>query len=413
VQLRPAPVLLPAGIVDAVSLAGFGDRLFDRPDAARSVGMTVLIPGYDIDRAADLFVVRLTTLHGTEDVGPIPLGGSRIPFDFHVGFPTLRALYGTSTGRIDLSVEYSVLRHGTEHRVPTPTVIEFDLDVGGPENDNEPDPVNNNLLPPNLEGPTSGLPEELTAADRGLDAPVIVTLWSAAPLPSARPFEIWLYYMNELVDTVTVDNTTALPGDEIPMTVPWPYIQKHSNGTIPLHYEIVVPTTSNRTFSPPQPITVNANSIAFLAPRVIGALPEIPGTPPIPGLIGCSAAPAPARQVQVFVPPHDSFTEGMRVTVNWTGCSDDDGRVPIALATGRFDSAPLTLEMIRVGFNVAVGPYATYLKPINQANHSAGSVLISYSVPVIGPSPIDSAEIVYEVRGVVAGPAYCDGTPWP
>ncbi|WLG59374.1 hypothetical protein PSH77_12835 [Pseudomonas extremorientalis] len=414
VALTPAPVLTACGVRDAVSVTGVGDRLIDRPDTAKSFGMLVIIPTYAADRTADEFIVHLTTTHGTRDVGPLPLGGAPLPFDFHVGYSVLAALYGTSIGPISLTVEYTVRRHGVPHKVPTATVINLDLFEGGPDYPEKPDPINTNLLLPVLTGKGSGKTNELDDTDNGLDADVVVELWSDPPLPSARDFTIHLYYMHELVDSRSVVAATAMPGDEISMRVPWPYIQRHSNATIPLHYQIEVAGTNNRATSGPQSINVNANIIALQKPTVLGALPEVPGTPPLPGEIRCGALLAPQRFARVAVPPDPELMKrGMIITVYWTACSDDDGTMPIASATDTFPYGPLTPQEEQLGFTVPIGPYDTYIKPINKANHSMGSVVIKYNVPIIGTGPTDSPEALYLVRGVSAGPVYCDGTPWP
>lgn len=414
VALKPAPTLVPAGVRDAISLTGVGDRLFDRADAAASSGMLVIIPSYDADRTLDHLLVRLTTLHGSRDVGPYPLGGSPLPFNFPVDFVTCLALYGTSNGPINLRVEYAVSRGGTLHWVPTATNIDLELEVGGPINPWDPETTNPNLTLPVLTGRGSGLTNELDEGDAQMDADVVVRLWSAAPLPSAQAFEIVLLYQNEVVDRKPVDHTTAMPGDEVNMVVPWPYIQKHSNNLIPLRYEIAISTTHNRTSSPIQDINVNANVIAFPPPRVTGALPEIPGPGGAPAEIVCSTLQGPNREVHVFVPPHELLAVGMIVTVNWTGCSDNDGAVPITAATGTFPFGPLNFEQTQLGFTVPVRPYDTYVKPINATAVDMGSVNITYTLPVTGvPTPVTSAEAILLVRGVRPGPVYCDGSPWP
>lgn len=413
VSLNPAPTLGQAGVRDAISLIGVGDRLIDRADTAASSGMFVIIPSYvDADRTADAFSVRLTTANGVREIGPYPLGGSPFPYNFHIDFPTLVALYGTSTGAINLRVEYAVGRHGVLHWVQAPTDIELELEVGGPINPWEPDLVNPNLPLPVLTGRGSGLTNELNELDAEMDADVVVRLWSAMPLPSAQPFDIDLYYMNELVDSVSVNNVGAMPGDEIPMVVPWPYIRRHSNNLIPLRYDIRLASTHNRVSSPNQTINVTANVISLRAPEVVDASQAVPGV--VPGQIGCRAVPAPNRILQVSVPPSEHFEQGMIVNVDWVGCSDDDGAVPIPGATGTFAFGPLNFQQTQVGFNVPVGPYDTYVKPINQASFSMGSAKISYRISIIGiPTPVESAEVIYWVRGVIPGPAYCDGSPWP
>ncbi|GAA0267052.1 hypothetical protein [Pseudomonas rhodesiae] len=410
VALRPEPVLNPPGVRDALSLTGVGDRLIDRFDTAASSGMFVIIPTYDADRAIDRLIVRLTTIHGARDVGPYPLGGAALPFSFHVDFTTLAALYGTSVGRINLRVEYAVDRAGTLHWVQTATNIDLELEVGGPVNPWEPDLINPNLPLPILTGRGSGLTNQLDERDSEMDADVVVRLWAGSPPPSAQPLDIVLKYMNDEVDRKTV-GPNPMPGDEIFMVVPWPFIRKHSNNLIPLHYEIVISGTHNRAYSPHQDINVNANVISFLKPRVIGAIPEEPG---IRGEIVCSTLQGPGREVHVFVPTHQDLQIGMIVTVNWIGCSDDDGTVPIPGATGTFPFGPLNYEQTKSGFTVAIRPYEDYVKPINQAALDHGSVHITYSVPILGaPTPITSAEAILWMRGVRPGPVYCDGTPWP
>ncbi|MGY2293036.1 hypothetical protein ACW9H6_25440 [Pseudomonas sp. SDO528_S397] len=411
IALQPAPVLAAPGIVDALTLTGFGDRLIDLPDAAKSSGMLVIIPTYSADRAQDNFYVRLTTTHGALQVGPYPLGGQPLPFNFHVPFSTLKAAYGNSTGKIALTVEYAVERGGVFHWVPMGSTIELDLDKVGPENPDEPELTNPNLPPPHLTGPTSAKDNELDATDALQDAPVTITLWSDPPLPSARPFDIVLYYAGEQVDRVTVDHTAAVPGQTVPMSVPWPFIQRHSNGEIPLHYELVTTGTNNRNVSPVQDITVAANVISFLAPSVVGAITPVPGVT----LFGCSAVPAPARVLQVAVPPHPLMEAGMVINLKWNAFSDDAGTVPLPAASDVFPYGPLNPSELITGFNISVAPYDTYIKPINTASLTAGSVRITYEVPIPGTGAIDSVEAHVLVRAYLSGstPTYCDGTTWP
>lgn len=412
VGLRPAPVLSPPGVRDALSLTGVGDRLINRIDTAASSGMFVIIPIYDADRANDQLLVRLTTTHGSRDVGPYPLGGSALPYNFHVAFQTLVDLYATSTGRINLRVDYAVDRGGVMHWVPTPTNIDLDLQVGGPINPWEPELINPNLPLPILTGRGSGLTNELDERDSQMNADVVVRLWSGAPPPSAMRFWINLFYQNDLVDRKEVDPATAMPGDEIHMEVAFPFIQKHSNNVIPLRWEIEISGTTNRVSSPSQDINVNANVIAFPPPRVPKALEEIPGI--APAEIVCSTLQGPDREVHVFVPPHELLAVGMIITLNWTGCSDNDGAVPIPAASGPFLFGPLNFEQTQLGFTVPVRPYETYVKPISAAALDMGSVNITYTVPIIGtPSPVLSAEAILLVRGIRPGLVYCDGSPWP
>ncbi|MBV4455898.1 MULTISPECIES: hypothetical protein [Pseudomonas] len=413
VALEPPPTLAAAGVKDAVTPAGAGDRLLDYEEAGRSNGAFVIIPAYVADYSTDQILVGLTTTHGTRDIGPYPLGGSPFPYNFHIPYAVLKALYATSIGPINLRLIYSVIRHGVPHVVPTATNIDYDLSKGGPDYPEEPDPVNSNLPRPVLTGAGSGKVNELDEDDVGLDADVAVTLWSGAPLPSSRDFKIHLLYMGDLVDSKPVVAATALPGDIIAMKVAWLYIQRHANNLIPLYYEIEIVGTANRGRSLTQDINVNANVISFLKPSVVGALPEVPGTSPLPGEIRCGAVPAPQRVARVSVPPNTLLAPGMIIVVNWNARSNDDGTGPLPAASGTFPYGPISSTEALLGFTVPVGPFHTYVSPINAADNARGSVIISYTVPNIGTLPVTSAEALFLVRVVAAGPVYCDNVPWP
>lgn len=414
ISIRPAPVLQTPGVRYALTLAGAGDRLIDLADVAAAAGMDVIIPDYDEDRLQDNLYVRLTTLHGNRQVGPVALGSGSLPFYFQVSAATLRELYNTSVGPIAMVVSYGVERGGMFYWLPTANeaTIELDLFKAGPDNPDYPDLVNPNLPLPVLTGPGSGLTNQLDPRDAPMDIPVVIPLWTAAPLPSVRAFTIVLYYAGEVVASVLVDNTALPPSGVIDLMIPWPYISKHGNGTnIPLHYEVVTAGTNNRNVSPTQGIDVSANVISFDPPTVDGAVT----TPAGVVVIGCSALPLPNRDLVISVPPHSLFTVGMVITVIWEAFSDDAGTVPLIAASGSFAHTPLTPTEVVAGFKVRVTPGNTYVRPINEASLSAGSARIRYSVPVLGPTPIESAETHARVRTYLSGstPVYCDGTAFP
>lgn len=412
IAIRPAPVLASPGVKYALTLTGSGDRLIDLEDAAAALGMLVIIPDYDKDRAQDNLYVRLTTLNGTETVGPIPLGSSALPTEFFVGFPVLKLLYGTtSVGPIALTVSYGVERGGVFHWLPTASEVTIQLDLfkAGPVNPGEPDLTNPNLPVPVLTGPVSGLTNALDPRDASLDADVVVTLWTAAPLPAARAFTIDLYYAGEKVDSIAVDNFNLPPSGVVDMKVPWPYIAKHGNAIgIPLHYEIVTAGTTNRNVSPAQGIDVSANVVSFDKPTIVGAV-EFGGVT----IIACSAI-RPGGYLEVNVPPHSLFAQNMVITVNWQAYSDDAGLVAIAAASGTFTHALSPSEVV-AGYIQRIQPDTTYVKPVYDITTDMGSVRVTYSVPILGPSPVDSAETHALVRTYLSGstPTYCDGTTWP
>lgn len=417
IAIRPAPVLKSPGVKYALSLAGTGDRLIDRADAAAVSGLVLIVPFYDADRVRDNIFIRLTTNQGTRQVGPLPLGSTAFPGDFPVDFPTLKFLYGpTAFGPIAMTAGYGVERGGVFHWLPAAdeVIVELDLSLVGPENPNEPDLPNPNLSRPVLTGPVSNLTNQLDPLDASMDAPVAVTLWTALPGPGARAFTLHLYYANELVDSVPVDHQNLPPNGIVTMNLPWAFISKHGNGNnIPLHYEVATTGTGNRNFSLTQGIDVSANVITFNQPTITGAV-DSNGTT----IIACSAVMDYAQNggyVEVNVPAHSLFTVGMVIVVSWQAFSDDAGMVPIAAASGTFSHTALTLPEVVNGFKLRVQPGNTYIKPIYDFMTGTGSVRIKYSVPLQGPNPIDSVETHALVRTVLSGstPVYCDATPWP
>ncbi|WP_460952964.1 hypothetical protein AB6N16_12495 [Pseudomonas marginalis] len=420
IAIRPAPALKSPGVKFAVSLSGSGDHLLDRGDTEASSGALVIIPNFDADRVRDNIFIRLTTTHGTRQVGPLPVGSTVLPGEFPVDYPVLKFLYGTTSfGPIAMSVSYAVERGGVFYWLDTAEEVTLELDLSkvGPVNPDEPARPNPNLLRPILTGAGSGLTNQLDGRDKSLDALVKIPLWTVAPLPSARPFTIDLYYSGEKVATVPVDNLNLPPSGVIDTIVPWPFIAKYGNtvagNPIPLHYELSTTGTSNRDVSLAQGIDVSANTVTFDAPTVDGAAVSGGVT-----IIACNAVKSVAQNggyVDVNVPPSELFRIGMIIRVSWQAHSNDAGTLPILAASGTFDHPITTTSEIAFGFKVRIQPGTTFIKPIYDYMTDMGSVRIKYSVPIIGPSPVDSAETLALVRTYLSGstPTYCDGSLWP
>ncbi|WP_339456560.1 hypothetical protein [Pseudomonas sp. EA_65y_Pfl1_P120] len=420
IAIRPAPILKSPGVKFAVNLVGSGDHLLDLDDTEAGSGALIIIPNYDTDRVRDNIYIRLTTAHGTRQIGPLPVGSTVLPGEFPVDYPVLEFLYGTASfGPIAMSVSYAAERGGVFYWIATAdeVTVELDLSDAGPVNPDRPTRPNRNLLRPILTGAGSGLTNQLDGRDKGLDAPVKIPLWTVAPLPSARAFTIHLYYSGERVAVIPVDNLNLPPSGVIDTRVPWPSIAKYGNSMagnpLPLHYELVTTGTSNRNVSPAQGIDVAANVISFDAPTVEGA--AVAGGVTI---IACNAVKNVTQTggyVEVNVPPSSSFALGMIIPVSWQAHSNDAGNMPIAAASGIFNHTITTTSEIAFGFKVRIQTGAMYIKPIYDYMTDMGSVRIKYSVPIVGTTPVDSAETLALVRTYLSGstPTYCDGSLWP
>ncbi|KGE67966.1 MULTISPECIES: hypothetical protein [Pseudomonas] len=420
IAIRPAPILRAPGVKFAVNLSGSGDHLIDLDDTEAASGALVIIPNYDADRVRDNVFIEFTTSIGTRRVGPLPVSSTVLPGEFPVDYPVLEFLYGTASfGPIAMSVRYAVERGGVFYWIATTdeVTVELDLSKVGPVNPDKPARPNRNLLLPILTGAVSGLTNQLDGRDKGLDAPVKILLWTVAPLPSARAFTIHLFYSGERVAVIPVDHLNLPPSGVVDTSVPWPIIAKYGNTTagnpLPLHYEIVTTGTSNRDISPAQGIDVAANVISFDAPTVDGA--AVAGGVTI---IACNAVKNVTQTggyVEVFVPPSSSFAIGMTIPVSWQAHSNDAGNMPIAAASGTFPHTITTTTETAFGFKVRIQTGTMYIKPIYDYMTDMGSVRIKYSVPIVGTTPVDSAETLALVRTYLSGstPTYCDGSLWP
>ena len=420
IAIRPAPILRAPGVKFAVNLSGSGDHLLDLDDTEAASGALVIIPNYDADRVRDNIFIELTTSIGTRRVGPLPVGSTVLPGELPVDYLVLEFLYGTASfGPIAMSVRYAVERGGVFYWIATTdeVTVELDLSKAGPVNPDKPARPNRNLLRPILTGAGSGLTNQLDGRDKGLDAPVKIPLWTVAPLPSARAFTIHLFYSGERVAVIPVDNLNLPPSGVVDTSVSWPFIAKYGNtlagNPIPLHYEIVTTGTSNRDISPAQGIDVAANGTSFDAPTVDGA-----GVDGGVTYIACDAVKNLTQTggyLEVIVPPSSRFALGMTITVSWQAHSNDAGNMPIAGASGTFPHTITTTSEIAFGFKVRIETGTMYIKPIYDHMTDMGSVRIKYSVPIVGPTPTDSAELLALVRTYVSGspPTYCDGSNWP
>lgn len=105
----------------------------------------------------------------------------------------------------------------------------------------------------------------------------------------------------------------------------------------------------------------------------------------------------------------------MTIPVSWQAHSNDAGNMPIAAASGTFPHTITTTSEIAFGFKVRIQTGTIYIKPIYDYMTDMGSVRIKYSVPIVGTTPVDSAETLALVRTYLSGstPTYCDGSLWP
>lgn len=346
VALGPFPTnLLPPDIPLAPD-----DGVLDLLDAFN--GVTVEIPEYDNRDPMDELRVHWGGTHTPALV--IPVGPSpKFPLRLTVPWSVLKSEY-SGTGPQDLTVSYELYRGSVPAPDKPETTISVDLSVVGPENPDEPDPVNDTLDVVRVAGQDTVEDDELDSSDTGGPAKAIIKLYAEVE----DDHELTLYWNKEALAPESM--TGQLPGADFEYTVPWAIIEKHKNGLIPVCYSIGRSGDTNKQWSKETTVTVAAVVAHFDAPQFPTAVDQ--GGYKI---IGCNELQGTDHDLPILIPPSPYLKDGTPFTLHWEVNEDYEGQGQLIPDVGRDE--PLTWSSSAddaQGKTWRHGPYALWLAPI-------------------------------------------------
>lgn len=388
VQLGPYPSGLQVPEVPRAK----DDNLIDREDAR---DLIVNIPSFSGHQPYDV----IHAYWGDVKLDPVPIGDApSFPYPIRVRFDTVKEQYAGATGEVDTTVSYQIKRGSALlfPDDPLQTSLKVDLSVAGPENPDEPDPVNPDLDAVVVVGASGGLPNTLTPADADTNATATFSLYEPALLGQ----QIALFYGNnsDPVDTYDIKGDEG-PGFEVKMEIPWSRIDAHGNDPkVSVYYKIYTVGGNNYQYSIVTEVNVSAVVISLPAPRFLNLSPS--------GFINCSTLQKPENGVDVQVPGNSRyFTAGMVVRLDWWG--EDAGSIEIPGT--RFPAEHTLLEHeVSEGFTLRVHPYDPHILSFyTGTSENRGVAYATYTVEIEGV-PITSGETPNTLVLLGTGGGSCD-----
>ena len=368
VALGPLPIVPLAG--PTVPLAT-PDGLIDRRDA--SAGVRVHVENYTNWKFGD----QVEVTWGTQVLAKYPVTGSSL--DISVPWIILKGQYDfTGAAEQSTNVSYRVLR-GSMPFAATPISVNVDLSVVGPDNPDEPGPINQTLGLVEVRG-DSDLLNELTSADAGKDATATLTLYDSV----APGNEILLHWNGVALDSPFII-TTEQAGDEIPIPVPWDVINRGGSSNtegLPVYYTVSGEDANNDQESPRTLVVVDVVSVELAAPtfRDLNAL----------GNLTCQSLYGPLHGVRVHIPPDsEHLKQGTVITAEWLAYQgyDQATATPIESTLKTEQLPAMTAEQAVNGIDWLVEPYDVHLLPTYAGPADpAGRGRIHYSVEINGKS---------------------------
>ncbi len=368
---------LPENLQDPEVPLARGDNLLDLEDAIQ--GITVEIPYYDNARATDHLQV---TWGGTTLISE-PVGGKQFPISIIVPKHVLRLEYGNFTGLKDTLVSYQVLR-GDVPFGPKSINVGVDFSVIGPVRPDPdpdwPDPMNAELLAPDVTGGSGNNPINILRRDDGnLDATFTFPRYANAADGQVVDF----YWNGELAEDVRYTvNLSDL--DPITVTLPWKYIEAAGNHPqLPFYYTIRASVDATNV---QQSVVqfVDADAVTKILP-----LPAYEGINSSNWLVCASLREAgKALALRVTIPDlTDETHPGSQVRVYWDpyiGSSDSNGSDPVPGARAEW-TIDIDANNIK-GFTHRIEPYDERLLPIyDWPNSTRARARVRYEI-VGGPS---------------------------
>ncbi|MGE8437153.1 MAG: hypothetical protein ACN6P2_11495 [Pseudomonas palmensis] len=272
-----------------------------------AAGVDIGIPDYAGSLPTDEIIVSWGTPDNPRQLPPFPFsdGKTTVGWAF-LSDPDARAVY---EGR----VTYQVRRNGELYGPSLPTTPQVDLNVAGPINPNDPDPVNPLLTPLVFKGGSGQSPNNnLTLLDKDKEVTIDFTVYTNA----ASGNIIHLFYDGTRVGDITLANQTS--PQVIPVKVTWALLTSKGNGDYLAYYKVYENAAAAAIDKNPQQsintmVRVTAVTTDLAAPYFVwfnggngtpaGRQGAAPGTPtPSTGVVNCGSSPWNGINLQLLDP---------------------------------------------------------------------------------------------------------------
>lgn len=392
VALGPLPEQLKAPFVPLAPGLGAGDDLIDLEDA--HVGVVVEVPAYGNPHHADQIVVKWgdAELPGV----PVGVGANPFPVESPVNWTNLKAQYTSAPNTQSTPVSYRIVRGTTDFPLAPADAITVNVNLAytGPENPNEPDPVNPTLDLVLVRG-DSNTDNHLIDTDNGKPATATIVVYD----PPTKDDVITLYWNGVAVaDTVTLDAEKA--DDQVTINVTWDEINAGNGGSVPVHYTLSHPRFENEQRSRTTDVLVDAIPVIMDPPTY----PDISDANPDPidelWVLNCDSLRKRKGTseigYQVHIPGSSYLVAGEPIELRWVLRKADTTTEVV----GSELKASLTLpaDAETNGLDWFITPYDPHILLAHaEPGHWAWAEL-TYSVKV-GGKPVTS-QIKHEVVGI-------------
>lgn len=367
----PAPTVRHA---DEIS-----DDLIDRDDAFLGVYVEIKT---EIDhwKIGDFIEVKW----GDETLAPrYPI--NQFPVSVPVPWAILKAAYDFNTpGSQSTTAEYTYYR-GSLPLGSADVTIQVDLSKVGPENPDEPNPVNPALGVVTVISFT-GEEDKIVADD--INEPATIKLKPYAGIGTGQ--KIGFYWGSIYIGTHTV--TTEQYGDpDIEFTVDWPDIDAAGNGDIDVWFSVSYEGFINEEKSKPKSVEVSGIPIVL-------DTPQFPTIDLVWDWLNCPSLELTddgSYGIRVYIPESKYLVEGTKIKLKWTSYVDEGTTTPISGAPLESGELTVSKEQEEQGFTWWVRPYETYFLPIYGADgNNIGSGKIEYTLLIQGREEFGEATVI-------------------
>ncbi|WP_103310358.1 MULTISPECIES: hypothetical protein [unclassified Pseudomonas] len=394
----PDPTVFPAPVVPLAN-GEDGDDLIDLRDCNEGVDIIVEVPTPNVPTDT------VMAYWGSE-----PLGEKRVQESVdgkltwrNVDFEIIKRVYGDTDGDELTNISYQMFR-GTP-KGGSDVDIKVNIFYVGPENPDEPSPINPRMTAPTLET-LKGSIDEVLESDFGDPATIKIDLFSAPPTQ-----EGWL--IDVFYDDVKVGDTIRLTngqeGTQLTPALPWQTILDQGSGTKVLRWSLYTATNPNPMGSLPKDVQVEEFPIQTPMPEVLNLAGPLKRIGCSTLNFGASGDGTPRRNLQVRIPKSSYTVDGETVTLSWAAYTNE---IPPILIPGTGTTVDLNISgtFPDAGEVIEIGTYETHFKPANRGNGR-----LSYTITRTGTTPTPpSAEAEHYVLVTNSEAQYCeDVNPGP